>query len=125
MADTFTSVSSTSYFGRIRNAILGFILGPILLIVACWLIFWNESHSVRVTKSLKEGSANVVETQELNAGNDGKLVHVTGDTATEGTLRDPEFGVETQGIRLTRNVLVYAWTQKESSSSTTNVAGTK
>jgi len=125
MADTFTTVSTTSYFGRIRNAIVGFILGPILLLVACWLIFWNESHSVRVTKSLKEGSASVVEAQDFNAGNDGKLVHVTGDTATEGTLRDGEFGVEAQGIRLTRNVLVYAWTEKESSSSTTNAAGTK
>jgi hypothetical protein len=125
MAGTFTSVSSTSYFGRIRNAILGFILGPILLIVACWLIFWNESHSVRVAKSLKEGSANIVEAPEFNAGNDGKLVHVTGDTATEGTLRDPEFGVEAQGIRLDRKVLVYAWVQKESSNTTTNAAGTK
>lgn len=125
MADTFTTVSTTSFFGRIRNAILGFILAPILLIVACWLIFWNESHSVRVTKSLKEGSANVVEAQDFNAANNGKLVHVTGETATEGTLRDPEFGVEAQGIRLDRKVLVYAWTQKESSSTTTNVAGTK
>jgi len=125
MADTFTTVSTTSFFGRIRNAVLGFILGPILLVVACWLIFWNESHSVRVTKSLKEGSANVVEAPDFNAGNDGKLVHVTGDTATEGTLRDPEFGVETQGIRLDRKVLMYAWTEKESSSTTTNAAGTK
>jgi hypothetical protein len=125
MADTFTTVSTTSFFGRIRNAFLGFILGPILLLVACWLIFWNESHSVRVTKSLKEGSANVLEAPDFSAGNEGRLVHVTGETTTEGTRRDPEFGIEAQGIRLDRKVLVYAWTQKESSTTTTNAAGTK
>ena len=62
MADTFSVISSTSFFGRIRNALFGFVVGPLLLIAAVWVIFWNESHSVRVTKSLKEGAANVRET---------------------------------------------------------------
>jgi len=125
MADTFTTVSSTSFFGRIRDAFLGFIIGPLLLIAAVILIFWNESHSVRVLKSLKEGAAKVVEADEFDSGNDGELVHVTGETTTEQTLRDPVFGVSAEGIRLSRNVQVYAWTEKESSSSSTSATGTK
>src|SRR6266481_985375 len=117
MANTFTTVSSTSFFGRIRDALLGFIVGPILLIVAVILIFWNESHSVRVLKSLKEGAAKVVEADEFDDDNDGELVHVTGDTASDQTLRDSVFGVASLGIRLNRNVQVYAWTEKESSRS--------
>src|SRR6266404_310420 len=125
MSDTFTTVSSTSFFGRIRDALLGFIVGPVLLIVAVILIFWNESHSVRVIKSLKEGAAKVVEADEFDDDNDGELVHVTGDTASDQTLRDPVFGVASVGIRLNRNVQVYAWTEKESSSSSTSATGTK
>lgn len=125
MADTFTTVTSTSFFGRIRDALVGFIVGPILLIVAVILIFWNESHSVRVIKSLKEGAANVVEAQDFDAENDGELVHATGETASKQTLRDPVFGVSSPGIRLNRNVQVYAWTEKESSSSSTSMSGSK
>jgi len=125
MADTFTTVSSTSFFGRIRDALVGFIVGPLLIIGAIILIFWNESHSVRVLKSLKEGAAKVVEADEFDADNDGELVHVTGDTASDQTLRDPVFGVNSLGIRLNRDVQVYAWTEKESSSSSTSATGTK
>jgi Transmembrane protein 43 len=125
MADTFSTVTTTSFFGRIRDALVGFIVGPLLLIGAVILIFWNESHSVRVIKSLKEGAANVVEAQAYDSENDGELVHVTGETASDQTLRDPKFGVTSPGIRLNRNVQVYAWTEKESSSSSTNMSGSK
>jgi hypothetical protein len=125
MADTFTTVSSTSFFGRIRDALIGFIVGPLLIIGAVILIFWNESHSVRVIKSLKEGAAKVVEADDFDDDNDGGLVHVTGDTTSDQTLRDPVFGVTSPGIRLNRNVRVYAWTEKESSSSSTGATGTK
>ena len=125
MADTFTTVSSTSFFGRIRDALVGFIVGPLLIIGAVILIFWNESHSVRVLKSLKEGAAKVVEADEFDSDNDGELVHVTGETASDQVLRDPVFGVNAMGIRLNRDVQVYAWTEKESSSSSTSATGTK
>jgi transmembrane protein TMEM43 len=125
MADTFTTVSSTSFFGRIRDALIGFIVGPLLVIGAVILIFWNESHSVRVIKSLKEGASKVVEADAFDDDNDGELVHATGETSSDQELRDPEFEVTSPGIRLNRNVQVFAWTEKESSSSSTSATGTK
>jgi hypothetical protein len=125
MADTFTTVSSTSFFGRIRDALIGFIVGPLLIIGAVVLIFWNESHSVRVIKSLKEGASKVVEADAFDDGNNGELVHATGETSSDQELRDPEFEVTSPGIRLNRNVQVFAWTEKESSSSSTSATGTK
>src|SRR4029077_20913157 len=80
---------------------------------------------VRVIKSLKEGAANVVEAANYDSENDGELVHVTGETASGQTLTDPKFGVTSPGLRLNRNAQVYAWTEKESSSSSTGVSGTK
>ena len=125
MADTFTTVSSTSFFGRIRDALIGFIVGPLLIIGAVVLIFWNESHSVRVIKSLKEGASKVVEADAFDDDNNGELVHATGETSSDQELRDPEFEVTSPGIRLNRNVQVFAWTEKESSSSSTSATGTK
>jgi hypothetical protein len=127
MADTFSVISSTSFFGRIRNALFGFVVGPLLLIAAVWVIFWNESHSVRVTRSLKEGAASVRETSaaDFDPKNDGQLLHLTGDTATSQTLRDPEFGIESAGIRLNRAVQVYAWHEEESTTTSTSASGTK
>lgn len=127
MADAFSVISSVSFFGRIRNALLGFVIGPLLLIGAAVLIFWNESHSVRVIKSLREGAANVKEiaATDFDPRNDGQLLHLTGETTTDQTLRDREFGIESAGIRLNRAVEVYAWSEKESSSSSTSGSGTK
>lgn len=128
MADTFTTTTSTSFFGRARNALIGFLLGPLLLIGAAILIFWNETHSVRVIKSLNEGAAAVQEANagEFDAAANGRLLHLTGTSATDETLHDETFGVEATGIRLMREVEVYEWTEKEKSSSTsTSVTGTK
>ena len=96
-----------------------------MIIGAIILIFWNESHSVRVIKSLKEGAAKVVEADDFDEDNEGELVHVSGETTSDQTLRDPIFGVAVQGIRLNREVQVYAWTEKESKSTSTSATGTK
>ena len=42
MSDTFTEVTSQSWFGRIGGAIKGILIGFILLIVGVGLLFWNE-----------------------------------------------------------------------------------
>ena len=126
-ADSFTTVTSTSIFGRTKNALIGFLLGPLLVIGAIILIFWNESRSVHMIRSLKEGAATVVEAQaeDVEAGHDGHLIHLTGETATEEKLHDQEFGLEASGVRLIRDVAIYEWTEKEASSKTsTSMAGT-
>ena len=126
-ANSFTTTSSQGFFSRVGGALVGAILGPILILAAAVLIFYNESHASRVANSLREGAASVVEASpaQVDAGLDGKLVHLTGETKTDDPLRDPDFGVEYTGVKLARTVAVYEWKETSHSRSTTNAAGTK
>ena len=58
----------------------------------------------------------------IEPGNDGKLVHVTGELKTTAPLKDPDFLVEAQAARLLRKVEMYQW-KEESRSETRKTAG--
>ena len=53
--DSYTEVSSQSWFGRIGNAFKGILVGLILVAIAFGLLFWNEGRAVKRYKTLKEG----------------------------------------------------------------------
>ena len=113
--------SYTVYRGpgeRIGKSLFGVILAPVFIIGAAALLFYNESHAVKTADSLKEGAATVTEASatQVDSSREGKLVHVSGDAAAEGTLEDPTFGVSTPGIKLARSVEVYEWTESSHSS---------
>jgi hypothetical protein len=117
--DSFTEVTSESWFSRIGGAIKGILVGLVLFVVAFPLLFWNEGRSVRQYKILKEGGGAVVSvsSDNVDAANAGKLIHVTGKASTEATLTDPVFGVTATALKLKRVTEMYQW--KESSESHT------
>ena len=104
--DRFTEVTSNSWFSRIGGAIKGVIVGLVLFVVAFPLLFWNEGRAVTRYKTLKEGGGAVVSVsaESVDAAHAGKLVHVTGKAVTDATLRDPDFGVSAQALKLKRVV---------------------
>lgn len=119
-SDSFTEVSSASWFGRIAASIKGILFGGVLCLLAFVLLFWNEGRAVRTAKTIDEGAhvAKSVSAEVVDAANEGKLIHVSGKTATSETLRDNEFGVQAgPAIKLARRVEVYQW--KEDFTSTT------
>ena len=115
MSDTYTEVTSKSWFSRLAESIKSVLIGFLLFLVAFPVLFWNEGRAVQTARSLEEGAGLVVSIPAGTAdkGNDGKLVHTTGDATTTETLRDPEFGVSAQAIRLLRTVEMYQWVQHE------------
>ena len=115
--DSYTEVSSQSWFGRIGNAFKGILVGLILVAIAFVLLFWNEGRAVKRYKTLQEGGGAVVSVaaDKVDPGNQGKLVHLTGKAATAETLSDPEFGVSSPAIKLKRVAEMYQW-QEESRS---------
>lgn len=119
MSDTFTVTTRTSWFGRIGNSFAGVVIGLILIIGMIVLLFWNEGRAVQTARSLAEGAGAVVSigADTVDAGNEGRLVHVSGPVTTGETPSDPDFAVSAQGVRLVRNVEMYQW--KESSKSET------
>lgn len=127
MSDSFSEVTSQSWFGRIGSSIKGIIFGLILFIVAFPVLFWNEGRAVKTYKTLKEGKGQVitVESATVDAANEGKLVHMTGLATTEEILADATFGISENAIKIRRTVEMYQWQEKKSSSKKKRVGGSE
>jgi hypothetical protein len=117
--DSFTEVTNESWFGRIGGAIKGLLFGLILIVGSFPLLFLNEGCAVKREKTLKEGAGTVVSvaSDKVQESNRGKLVHLTGNAATDETLTDSTFGVSAKALKLKRTVEMYQW--KETSKNTT------
>jgi hypothetical protein len=108
----------------VKEALVAVGLGLLLVVGSIAGLFWNEGRSIQTTRSLAEGGAMVIEADpaRIEPGNDGKLVHVTGELKTTAPLKDPDFLVEAQAARLLRKVEMYQW-KEESRSETRKTAG--
>lgn len=125
--DSFTETTRTSWLSRIGSSIKGVLAGLILIIVACVLLFWNEGRAVQTAQSLAEGSGLVIDVDpgRVDSANEGKLVHVSGDLKTATGVRDPEFGVSTDGVRLERTVEMYQWKEESRSETRKNLGSSE
>lgn len=119
-ADTLTEVTSRSWFSRIGSSLTGLLIGPLVILGAIVLLFWNEGRAVGTARSLTEGAGAVVSVAAgtVDPANEGRLVHVAGPVATGGKLRDAASGVEADGLRLVRKVEAFQW--RETSTSETH-----
>jgi hypothetical protein len=127
MANLITEVTNTSIFGRIGNSFVGMLIGFVLVVGSVVLLFWNEGRAVATAKSLREGAATVIDvpSDSIDAANNSKLIHVTGDTAAGDALEDPLFNISESALRLRRNIKVYEWKEKKESKSRDKVGGGK
>jgi hypothetical protein len=125
MADSFTEVTQQSWGGRIMSSIGGVLFGIVLILAAIALLWWNEGNTLETAKSLKEGAKAVIDIApgKVDPANDGRLVHVTGEAVTEDEVGDDEFAVSAKALRLSRNVEMYQWTEKESSEEQKKLGG--
>jgi hypothetical protein len=125
MADQFREVSSESWFGRIGNSIKGILVGLILLLISVVLLYWNEGRAVATSRSLKEGASAVVsvDAKAIVPANDKKLVHVTGEATTAEGVDDAVFNIPAKALRISREVSMYQWKEKESSKTQKNLGG--
>ena len=55
MSDSFSSVSTDSWFSRIGKSISGVLIGIVLFLVAFPLLWWNEGRAVKTANGLKQG----------------------------------------------------------------------
>ncbi|MCM2401573.1 TMEM43 family protein [Rhizobium sp. S153] len=117
---SFTETTRTSWFARLKNALVGFLIGIVLVIGSIWALVWNEGRSIKTYRALGEGASIVVSVNanEIVPSNEGKLVHVSGKVKAGSVPSDEEFGVAADGaLAIRREVEMYQWV--ESSESTT------
>jgi hypothetical protein len=125
---SFTEVTTTSWFERVKGAFVGVLIGLLFVPGSAWMLFWNEGRAVQTSRSLSEGAASV---QAADAGRidpalDGRLIHVAGPITVAGPLRDPDFGVQAQGaLRIVRSVEMYQWREERRSETRTNLGGSQ
>ena len=127
MPDQFVESSSQSWFSRIGGAIVGVIVGIILLPLSVMLHFWNEDRAVVTEKSLKEGAASVISVpaDSIVPGNQGKLIHLSGDVAAGEAIHDALFKVSAPALRLVRHVEVYQWKEDKTEETHDKLGGGK
>lgn len=125
MGDTFTETTSVSWFTRIKNSVIGVLIGLVLIAGMVFLLFWNEGRAVQTARSLTEGAGAVVTVSpdSVDAANDGKLIHVTGPVSTTSRPTDATFGISVDGVRLVRTVEMYQWKETSKSETTNKVGG--
>lgn len=127
MSDTFSVTTRKSWFSRIGSSIVGVPIGLLMLIAACVVLFWNEGRAVQTARSLAEGKDLVVSVDPatVDPGNEGKLIHISGDVNASAALRDPEFGVAAQGLRLVRTVEMYQWKEESRTEHHRSIGGSE
>lgn len=122
----YQKVTTTSYGGRLKNALSGVGMGFIMLIAGTVLLFWNEGRTVKTTKMLKEAQGVCVELgdiAQIDAEKNGKMIHASGLATTEDVLTDGQFGISLNAIKLIRSAEYYQWVQHEHSETKDKVGG--
>jgi Transmembrane protein 43 len=119
MSDDFVEVTSKSWFEKIVDSLKAIVFGLILVIASGVAIFWNEGNSAETLAALAEGAKIVISVpaDRVDIGNDGKLVHVAGQTSAAQPIKDADLGVTVDALKLARKVEMYQW--KETSKSET------
>ncbi len=126
MPDVFTETTSRGFFSRLGGSFLGILIGPLLIIGAVVLLWWNEGRAVEAIVGLNAAAQQTVEASAdtVSPANDGKLVHVVGPAAASAAIADFDLGVTFPGqVAVARTVEMYQWREKSQSQTTNNIGG--
>ncbi len=110
-------VTHESWFSRLGNSIKGVLVGVAIFLVAFPLLWWNEGCAIKTAKTRKVGANAVHETtgDRVNPEQECKVVHLTGEATTDEVLKDPQFHISANAIRLTRKAEMCQWEETKSS----------
>jgi hypothetical protein len=128
MPDTFTVTTRQGFGSRLGNSFLGLILGPILVIAAIVLLWWNEGRAVRAIVGLDQAAREVVEAQASgpSPANDNKPVHVVGTATAQSPIQDEEVGITFTGqVSVARTAEMYQWKESKKVTSQENWGGSE
>lgn len=123
--DSITTVTHQSWFSRLKESVVGVLVGLLLFAGSFVLLTWNEGRSVRTARALTElkGAVVSVETERVDAQHEGQPVHLVGTATAEQTLADDAFAVSVQAIKLRRSVEMYQWLEEKKQETREKVGG--
>ncbi|MGD0145050.1 MAG: hypothetical protein ABSC92_18000, partial [Rhizomicrobium sp.] len=115
MPDIYTETTSRGFFSRLFGSFLGILLGPVLIIVAVGLLWWNEGRAVQAIVGLNAAATSTVELQDTTPApaNEGKLVHVIGPATAKAFIADSDLAVNfPDQVAVARKAEMYQWQEK-------------
>ncbi len=124
--DKHTVVTRQAWSSRLGESLKGILVGLVLLVGGCILLWWNEGRAVVTAKGLAEGAGLVtaVPAGRVAPEHEGRLVHVAGRAGSGEVLADPDFPMMTvRGLVLRRQVEMYQWREKEQTKETKETGG--
>lgn len=84
----------------------------LILLASLVLLYWNEGYSKQHGDAVAEAGrklTTVAAEAPLDSALDGKAVHLTATVRSAGGVRDPYFGIRSDGVGLYRSVYMYQW----------------
>jgi hypothetical protein len=128
MPDIYTETASRGFFSRLFGSVFGILLGPVFIILAVGLLWWNEGRAVQAIVGLGAAATSTVELQKIDPAqaNEGKLVHVVGQATAKASVVDPDLAVNfPDQVAVARKAEMYQWQEKSQSSTTNNLGGSQ
>lgn len=124
MPNSFTTTTTTGYGTRIGKSIGGVFVGVLLFFGSFGLLFWNEGRTdlASVAKKAIELPAGAVTT---DVAAQKQLVSASGVVTSTETLGDGAFLKAGKYLEVDRSVEMYAWVEKKTEKSHTNVGGSE
>ena len=125
---SFTETTTSSWFARLKSALIRILIGIVLVIATVVLLFWNEGRAIKTYRALVEGAGLVVSVDagRVDAANDGKLVHISGPVTPVGTPGDDTYGIRAdKAVGLVRDVEMYQWVEHSESKTEKKLGGSE
>jgi hypothetical protein len=126
MSDHFTETSSQGFFSRFTNSLAGLVIGPLLIIGAIVLLWWNEGRAVQAIVGLKDAASQVVEAQASgpSPANDNRLIHVVGAATAQSPIEDTDVGIAfADQVGVARTAEMYQWKEDKKQETQDNLGG--
>jgi hypothetical protein len=122
---SFTETTQRGCVSRIMGSFVGFLIGPILVVAAIWLLAWNEGRAVQAIVGLNDAAKSVIESSGTpTPANEGKLVHVVAQATAVHPISDSDLGLTfNNDVAINRIVEMYQWREKKEETTQDNVGG--
>lgn len=120
MADQYTEVTRTSFFGNLMSSFIGVLIG-VLLFVGSFFVLWINEGRINLATIARKSTP--IAASAVAAEMEGKLVAATGTLSTSEKLGDSGFIRPGNYLALERSVEMYAWVEHTSSTTTKNTGG--
>ncbi len=128
MSDRFTVTSREGFGSRIGNALKGVVFGPLFIIAAIALLWWNEGRAVQAITGLREAAGQVVEVDDSGPvpANNNKLVHVVGTATAQSPIQDTDTGITFERhVGVARTAEMFQWKENKRKERKENADGSE